>query len=91
MRKWAGPKQYQDQSTKSLMMLPTDMALVRDKDLRKHVERFAKDEGTFFKEFSDVMMRLFELGVPFATAGAGTESESSRMRLKPLNGRGDDE
>lgn len=74
-RKWNGPKQYEDKKTKSLMMLPTDMALVTDKEFRKHVERYAKDEGTFFKEFSDVIAKLFELGVPFKE---GTE----RMEFK---------
>ena len=96
VRKWVGPKQYQDENSKSLMMLPTDMALVRDKDFKKHVKRFAEDEAVFFKEFADVVMRLFELGVPFATTAATTSSgagaeDGSRMRFQPLNGREDDE
>ena len=91
MRKWVGPKQYQDENSKSLMMLPTDMALVQDKDFKKHVKRFAEDEATFFKEFADVVMRLFELGVPFATMGGGAGVEDGRMRFRPLNGREDDE
>ena len=47
------------------MMLPTDMALVEDKEFRKHVERYAKDDQAFYSEFSDVLVKLFELGVPF--------------------------
>ena len=47
------------------MMLPTDMALVQDKVFRPHVERYAADHEVFFKEFSDVVVKLFELGVPF--------------------------
>ena len=47
------------------MMLPTDMALVKDKSFRPHVERYAKDESEFFKEFSVVITKLLELGVPF--------------------------
>ncbi|KAF2142581.1 class II peroxidase [Aplosporella prunicola CBS 121167] len=66
-RKWDGPRQFQDSKTKSLMMLPTDMALVKDKKFRPVVERYAKDNEAFFKDFADVVMRLFELGVPFAT------------------------
>ncbi|KAF8464632.1 heme peroxidase [Kalaharituber pfeilii] len=64
-KKWNGPKQYEDKTTKSLMMLPTDMDLVKDKEFRKHVERYAKDESVFFNEFRDVIVKLFELGVPF--------------------------
>jgi hypothetical protein len=32
-----------DKSTGTLMMLPTDMALMKDKGFKKHVERYAKD------------------------------------------------
>ena len=64
-KNWNGPKQYEDNNTKSLMMLPTDMALIKDKEFKKHVERYARDSQAFFKEFSDVLVKLFELGVPF--------------------------
>ena len=57
-------------------MLPTDMALIKDKSFKPHVERYAKDNEVFFKEFSDVIVKLFELGVPFTTA------EDSRMTFK---------
>lgn len=69
-RKWNGPAQYQDTKTKTLMMLPTDMALIKDKEFQKHVERYAKDSQVFFKEFSDVIVKLFELGVPFEKWGS---------------------
>jgi len=75
-RKWNGPKQFEDVKTKTLMMLPTDMALIKDKSFRSHVERYAKDNEAFFKDFSDAVMRLFELGVPFTTG------EDARMTLK---------
>lgn len=74
-RKWDGPKQFQDVSSKSLMMLPTDMALIKDKSFRSHVERYAKNNEDFFKEFSNVIVKLFELGVPFQT--------EERMTFKP--------
>lgn len=32
-RKWKGPKQFEDKS-KTLMMLPTDLELVKDKKFR---------------------------------------------------------
>ena len=67
LKQWNGPKQFEDQTSKTLMMLPTDMALIQDKEFRKHVERYAKDDQTFYKEFSDVFSKLLELGVPFET------------------------
>ncbi|KAL9612831.1 MAG: hypothetical protein Q9167_002614 [Letrouitia subvulpina] len=76
-RQWDGPKQYQDATSKSLMMLPTDMALIKDKAFKKHVERYAKDDQVFFSEFRDVLVKLFELGVPFQS------KEDERMLLKP--------
>lgn len=75
-KKWDGPLQFEDMKSKSLMMLPTDMALIKDKSFKKHVERYAKDNEVFFKDFSDVICRLFELGVPFKS------SEDSRMTFK---------
>lgn len=63
-RKWNGPKQYQDKSTGGLMMLTTDMALVQDANFRKYTEKYAKDEGAFFEDFSKAYAKLLELGVP---------------------------
>ena len=75
-KKWNGPKQFEDKKTKSLMMLPTDMALVKDPVFKKHVDRYAGDQGVFFGEFSNVIVKLLELGVPFPE-GTG------RMEFKP--------
>ncbi|WVR06298.1 cytochrome c peroxidase, mitochondrial [Kwoniella sp. DSM 27419] len=63
-RKWKGPAQYEDKKTKSLMMLPTDMALVKDKSFKKFVDVYAKDEQAFFNDFSKAFAKLLELGVP---------------------------
>lgn len=62
------------------MMLPTDMALLKDKEFRKHVERYAKDLEVFFSEFRDVIVKLFELGVPFQS------KEDDRMVFKVSSG-----
>ena len=75
-KKWNGEKQYEDVTTKSLMMLPTDMALVKDPTFKKVVEEYAGDEKKFFDEFSTVLCKLLELGVPFKTG------EDARMRFK---------
>ena len=80
VRKWDGPKQFQDAGSKSLMMLPADMSLVQDKKFRPWVEKYAKDNDAFFADFSDVIVRLFELGVPFQV------KEEDRFRFKPRNG-----
>lgn len=64
-KKWGGPQQFEDVSTKTLMMLPTDMELIKDKEFKKHVERYAFDEEVFFREFSESFAKLLELGVPF--------------------------
>lgn len=63
VRSWKGPKQFQDKS-KSLMMLPTDMALL-DKDFKPYVEKYAKSQDAFFNDFSNAFSKLLELGVPF--------------------------
>lgn len=57
------------------MMLPTDVVLVKDEKFKKHAERYAKDNQTFFNEFKEVVVKLFELGVPFAS------KESDRIVL----------
>ncbi len=59
------------------MMLPTDMALIKDPEFKKHVERYAKDVDVFFSEFRDVIVKLLELGVPFES------KEEDRMTFKP--------
>ncbi|KAF1960360.1 heme peroxidase [Byssothecium circinans] len=66
-KKWNGPKQFEDVKTKSLMMLPTDMEIVRDKSFRQYAETYARDNEAFFRDFADAVVRLFELGVPFST------------------------
>jgi cytochrome c peroxidase len=63
-KKWSGPKQLEDKKTKTLMMLPTDYVLVQDKTFKKFAKAYADDVDLFFKDFSAVVAKLFELGVP---------------------------
>ncbi|RXK41600.1 cytochrome c peroxidase, mitochondrial [Tremella mesenterica] len=63
-KKWKGPAQYEDKKTHTLMMLPTDMALIKDKSFKKYVEKYAKSEEAFFEDFSKAFGTLLELGVP---------------------------
>ncbi|TVY55387.1 Cytochrome c peroxidase, mitochondrial [Lachnellula cervina] len=65
VRIWDGPRQFQGSSSQTLMMLPTDLALVQDEIMRPWVEKYANDNSLFFHDFSNVLLKLFELGVPF--------------------------
>ncbi|KAI9206756.1 heme peroxidase [Polychytrium aggregatum] len=65
-RKWDGPKQLADKKTGSLMMLPTDISLIKDRVFYKFVQLYAKDQDKFFEDFAAVFQKLEELGVPFA-------------------------
>jgi cytochrome c peroxidase len=47
------------------MMLPADMAMAKDKEFRKWVEIYAKDQQRFFDDFAKVAEKLFELGCKF--------------------------
>lgn len=64
VKKWKGPKQYED-PTGDLMMLETDLALIRDPTFRTYVEIYAKDQDRFFKDFKEAFLKLTELGVNF--------------------------
>ncbi|KAJ6498927.1 heme peroxidase [Mycena sanguinolenta] len=63
-KKWNGPKQLEDKSTKTLMMLPTDYVVISDKSFKKFAKAYADNNELFFKDFSAVVAKLFELGVP---------------------------
>ncbi|RKO90472.1 hypothetical protein BDK51DRAFT_52954 [Blyttiomyces helicus] len=47
-------------------MLPTDLALIKDKSFKKFVDLYAKDEARFFSDFALAFQKLEENGVPFA-------------------------
>lgn len=78
-RKWNGPAQYEDDKTKSLMMLPTDMAMVQDKEFKKWVVKYANDQELFFKDFAAAFSKLLELGVNF-------KAETPYWEFKRING-----
>ena len=69
-KKWDGEFQYTDNSSKSLMMMPTDMALIKADEFKKYAELYAKDSDTFFKDFGAAFCKLIELGVPFTNSPA---------------------
>lgn len=59
---WTGPLQYEDK-TGSLMMLPTDLALIQDAKFRPVVEEYAKNEKKFMDDFAKAWIKLQENGV----------------------------
>jgi len=63
-RKWDGPLQYEDKETHSLMMLPTDIALLNDAKFKAVVEEYAKDQDVFFKDFALAFAKLMSVGCP---------------------------
>jgi len=67
---WTGPEQYED-PTGDLMMLPSDMVLIKDAKFRPIVEEFAKDEAKFFAEFAAAFQKLNELGTNCPVKGKG--------------------
>jgi len=66
-KKWNGPLQYENsKSGADLMMLPADLALVKDPRFRRYVEAYAADEQLFFRDFARAFEKLLELGVDFS-------------------------
>lgn len=57
-----GRQQYYNRD-RSLMMLNTDMELLRDALFCSHVYRYAGEEPVFFAEFAQAFAKLLELGI----------------------------
>jgi len=74
-RKWNGPQQYEDKS-KTLMMLPADLALIQDAKFKPYCELYAKDKNAFFNDFAKAFAKLLELGVK---GGVATGCPRSRL------------
>lgn len=53
--------QFEDPSGK-LMMLPSDIVLIQDKNFRPFVQMYAKDNDLFVKDFTAAYTKLTELG-----------------------------
>lgn len=60
-----GNVQFVDKETGKLMMLPTDLELIKDEKFKVVVEEYAKDQQVFFNDFSVAFKKLQELGVNF--------------------------
>ncbi|KAI8822852.1 heme peroxidase [Fimicolochytrium jonesii] len=62
-KEWDGPVQYTDEDDE-LMMLPADMAVIRDPEFAKIAKEYAQDKDVFFKDFAAAFEKLIDLGVP---------------------------
>lgn len=76
----AGMKQYYD-TDQELMMLPTDMSLIKDPKFRVWVEKYAKDKDLFFADFAKVFGKLLELGVRRGPDGKAQVNEIRSEKL----------
>lgn len=83
-KRWSGPFQYED-STGDLMMLPTDMALVRDPKFLPVVQEYARDEEAFRRDFASAFTKLQELGVNFGGKGSSCCSSKKSQDAGPAN------
>jgi catalase (peroxidase I) len=61
-KSWEGPKQFADPDDE-IMMLPADLAMIKDPEFKKYVELYAKDKDVFYKDFAQAFGKLLELGV----------------------------
>lgn len=69
------------------MMLPTDIALIKDPVFKPHVERFAADEQAFFDEFAAAFAKLLELGMPAGGApAAAPNADNAEFREQAMHG-----
>ncbi|CAK9441526.1 uncharacterized protein LODBEIA_P53940 [Lodderomyces beijingensis] len=63
-----GRRQYYNDD-ESLMMLNTDMELLRDPSYKFFVMEYAKNEARFFQDFAEAFAKLLELGIRRDTKG----------------------
>jgi cytochrome c peroxidase len=61
IKEWDGPMQFEDPSGK-LMMLPSDLVLIQDKNFRPYAVKYSKDNDLFVKDFLAAYTKLTELG-----------------------------
>lgn len=69
---------YDEDTETELMMLPTDIALTKDKHFIKWVELYARDKERFFEDFTKVFEKLMELGIERDAEGNITNSDNVR-------------
>jgi len=88
-RKWDGPIQFEDEETGKLMMLVSDLALIKDPAFKAIVVEYAKDEQAFFRDFANAFGKLLALGCPAScqpnfTAPALNERDKLNAEFREL-------
>ncbi|GAB5356576.1 hypothetical protein AAMO2058_000301700 [Amorphochlora amoebiformis] len=83
-RKWEGPLQYEDKETGKQMMLPTDIALIKDEKFKAIVAEYAKSQEAFYKDFAEYFGKLISLGVPQRKAESVSEKEKKNREFREL-------
>lgn len=61
------------------IMLPTDVAMLEDSQMRPWVDLYAADQTRFFQDFASAFTKLQELGVP---SFHGITSPHARMKTE---------
>lgn len=69
---------FDPDTEEELMMLPTDMALVRDPEFAKWVKLYAEDKDAFFEDFKNAFSKLMELGISRDAAGKVTNTDNEK-------------
>jgi catalase (peroxidase I) len=62
-KNWNGPEQFENESDRKLMMLPTDLVMKTDPKFREWSEKYYKDNDLFLKDFAAAYKKLTELGL----------------------------
>lgn len=76
----AGLDQFYDPD-KELMMLPADMALIKDPKFKVWVEKYASDKDLFFNDFKAAFEKLIELGVRRGADGKALINRIAQAKL----------
>lgn len=69
---------YDEDAETELMMLPTDMALIQNREFKKWVDIYAKDKDRFFEDFKKVFAKLVELGIQRDEEGKITNADNEK-------------
>jgi len=82
-RKWSGPAQFTNEKGGDLMMLPADMAFVRDGAFKQYVELYAKDENVWRQDFAAAFSKLLHLGCAAPAACPHLNKQCATSNGKP--------
>ncbi|CAL5035576.1 unnamed protein product [Urochloa decumbens] len=67
--------------SEGLLKLPTDKVLVEDPEFRRYVEKYAKDEEDFFRDYAESHKKLSELGFTPPRSAFSCKSGSKQKSL----------